>query len=568
MNGPIHVVWFRRDLRLRDNEAIARAAIGDVPVLPCFVVDPWFYEQPEISAHRVRFLFESLADLDTNLRERGNQLYIFSGTSVAVLQKLTQQLQAQGYRPALFFNRDVQVPYGVDRDRAIARLYREQKLPIHLGLNYFLQPDGDRRSEWRDRYYSYLRQPQHPTPKCIVSPNPLTLDIPQLGIPQLSFADLQQKYAHLWENGTDFFRGGETRAQAALGSFLESRYQGYHWKISHPWLTQRGATSHLSPHLTWGTISTRDAYQRTKARAAELADNPKATFALKQFRDRLRWRDSAAQRLYLDPHCVHHNLYPEFDDCYTETLPTDVHLNRLQAWQNGRTGFPLVDATMRQLRAIGWTNFRMRAMCATFLTINCGISWHHGALHYMNCLVDGDLAIDHWQWQAQAGITNPLAKTFRIYNPTKNLQEKDADLRFVHYWVPELRGYSLPDLLAGRYLGKCNYPAPILDWNATRLINGKRVSDLRAAVRDRLQHDQQHGSSSEYLRAAKAKEITEKYRSAKDEQFRAYKQQELALGLNRPGNADNYLPGNKNHQRTYEQQELTLDRERVEPDES
>jgi deoxyribodipyrimidine photo-lyase len=141
---------------------------------------------------------------------------------------------------------------------------------------------------------------------------------------------------------------------------------------------------------------------------------------------------------------------------------------------------------MWQLKEMGWMNFRMRAMCATFLTINCGISLHHGALHFMQHLVDGDLAIDHWQWQMQAGITNPLSETFRIYNPVKNLAEKDPDLEFVRFWVPELRGYSLLEITQRVYLREIFYPELIVDLQQTRKINGKVVADLRKRVRERL----------------------------------------------------------------------------------
>jgi deoxyribodipyrimidine photo-lyase len=174
---------------------------------------------------------------------------------------------------------------------------------------------------------------------------------------------------------------------------------------------------------------------------------------------------------------------------------------------------------MRQLKTMGWMNFRTRAMCATFLTINCGISWHHGAQHYMNCLVDGDLAIDHWQWQMQAGITNPLSDTFRIYNPNKNIEDRDADLRFIHHWLPELRSYKLPDILAGTHLGKSQYPAPILDWGQTRKINGKKVSDLRKQVRARLLTE----GGEEYQQAANAQRAVEKYWESKHRQYQAYK---------------------------------------------
>ena len=493
--SAINILWFRRDLRLSDNEIVV-ATVGAHEVLPCFIIDPWFYQQPDIGKSRVRFLFESLENLDHNLRSLGSQLYLFEGNSVAVIQALTQELLQQGYRPQLYFNRDVQVVYGIERDRKIVNHYNELNLKCYLGLNNFLQIDTERREQWYEEYYTYQRRSQYLVP--------IQINTPQLSLnlPQLTFEQLKQKYRALWETERVYFDGGETNALATLNSFLSHRYQGYHWKLSRPWLAQQGATSHLSPHLAFGTISSRTVYQRTKARAAELVYVPKAELSLKAFRDRLRWRDSFSQRLYFHPEIAEQNRYPEFDRWYrAETLEGEKQ-DLLAAWQEGETGFPLVDASMRQLKTRGWMNFRMRAMCATFLTINCGISWHHGAKHYMNCLVDGELAIDNWQWQMQAGVTNPLSETFRIYNPNKNIQDRDPELRFINYWVPELRGYSLSEILAGRYSNESPYPAPILDLAQTRKENGKVISDLRRQVKERLQQEQ----GEEYKTALAAKE--------------------------------------------------------------
>lgn len=164
-------------------------------------------------------------------------------------------------------------------------------------------------------------------------------------------------------------------------------------------------------------------------------------------------------------------------------------------------------------------------MCATFLTINCGVSWHHGARHYMNYLVDGDLAIDNWQWQMQAGITNPLSDTFRIYNPNKNIEDRDSDLRFLYHWIPELRGYSLPEILQGVYTGESHYPAPVLDWSLTRKVNGKVVSDLRKKVKERLIAQ----GGDEYEGAMTAKTTVDKYWEVKDKQYQEYKHKQSQL---------------------------------------
>jgi deoxyribodipyrimidine photo-lyase len=510
----MHILWFRRDLRLSDNEIVTLATADFQPVLPCFIIDAWFYQNPDVGKARVRFLFESLENLDQNLRRLGSQVYLLEGSSVAVLKGLTDHLLQQGHRPKLFFNRDMQVEYGIERDRAIVDLYHQLNLDCHQGLNHFLQI-GDRNDAWRDEYYSYQRQPLHPSPTRI--------NTPRLDWPHLTFAQLKQKYQHFWQTENQYFLGGETSATTTLASFLKHRFHGYHWRLSRPWLAQQGATSHLSPHFVFGTVSVRAVYQATKAKAAALVDQPKAQFALKAFRDRLRWRDSFSQRLYNQPEIAHTNLYPEFDSWYSPAPLNPKQQDLFTAWQAGQTGFPLVDASMRQLKAMGWMNFRMRAMCATFLTVNCGISWHHGAKHYMNCLVDGDLAIDNWQWQMQAGIVNPLSETFRIYNPNKNIGDRDPDLKFLSYWVPELRGYPLADIQAEAYRGKSSYPAAILNWSQTRKVNGKIISDLRKQVRERLLSS----GGEEYEQAAKAKATVDIYNKTKDRQYQEYRQLSL-----------------------------------------
>ncbi|MEN9214341.1 MAG: FAD-binding domain-containing protein [Gloeomargarita sp. DG02_3_bins_56] len=475
--NSLNLVWFRRDLRLMDNEIIWRGSQGNI--LPFFIIDPWFYQQPEIGAQRVNFLFESLAELDKQLHKIGSQLYLFHGNSLQMIQTLTQELLAQDYRPYLLFNRDVQVTYGLERDQKVKQFYQAHGLAVTECTNFFLAPSGHG-DTWLQDYYHYQNQPLHPTPERLHTPHLM------LNTPQISLKDAIRKYGTNCSKNA-WFSGGESQAQATLHSFLTRRFYGYHWKISRPWLAQQGATSHLSPHLTFGTMSGRYVYQKVQAKRRAYADHDRRVLSLRAFRDRLRWRDAASQRLYDHPRLIHENLYPEFDQWYNcEPLTAEKALY-FRRWQQGTTGFPLVDASMRQLRQMGWMNFRMRALCATFLTINCGISWHYGAQHYMQYLIDGDLAIDHWQWQMQAGITHPLSASFRIYNPERNAQERDQHWQFIHYWVPELRALSPDDW------GKVTldaYPPPMLNWSESRQQNGQIIKQLREQVRQRLRREQ------------------------------------------------------------------------------
>lgn len=509
----MQILWFRRDLRLTDNEIVATAVAQGEAIFPCFIVDPWFYQQPDISAMRIQFLFESLACLDRHLRRIGSHLYLFEGNTVEVIQTLTQELLQLGYHPRLLFNHDIQVEYGRQRDHKIIEFYQQLNLDYYLGLNNFLQVEGYNREQWMNEYYTYLRQVQYPTPTTLP-----TSEIP-LSITQLTFEQLQQKY-NPYPQKSILFTGGEESAQNTLKSWLKFRYNGYHWKVSRPQIATEGGTSHLSAHLAFGTVSTRQVYQQTKARANELTENSKAQFALKSFRDRLRWRDSATQRLHYFPELADQNCYPEFDKWYSADELTGEKLGYFQAWQQGKTGFPLVDASMRQLLAAGWMNFRMRSMCANFLTIICGVSWHHGARHYMNYLVDGDVAVNHWQWQAQAGITNPLSSTFRIYNPTKNLQEKDPKVQFVRDWIPELEDYSNEEILSGIVEQSAHYPTPMLNYSQARKTNGQIVSRLRKQVKERLEQEK----GIEYERAMRLMEAVSYYWQGQEKRYQQYKQ--------------------------------------------
>ena len=507
LDRTISLIWFRRDLRLNDSEIIAKATENRQQVIPFFVIDPWFYQQPEVSVARVKFLFESLENLDSNLREKGSRLYLFEGNSVEIIQNLTLALIEADKQPKLYFHKDVEVDYGIDRDRQILELYQQHNLPTHIGLNHFMQAEENYQSWWVD-YHEHQKRSPYLTPQEINTPNL------ELSLPQLTIAELKQKYHSFLEGVSYRYLGGETFAQKTLESFISHRYQGYHWKMSRPWQAQQGATSHLSAHLDFGTISSRTMYQGVAQLLDRLPPKSKAQYSVKTFLDRLRWHDKFTQRHYHHPELAWRNRYPEFDEWYCDDELDSDKQKLFTAWCEGKTGYPMVDASMRQLNQIGWMNFRMRAMCVTFLTINCGVSWHHGARYYMSRLVDGNIAINHWQWQAQAGSLNPMSNTFRIYNPTKNLQDKDPTLQFVYCWIPELRGHSMQQLLAGEY--KSNYPQPILDWKQTRKVNGKIISNLRKQVRKRLEAEQ----GEEYQRAIGARDTVDKYFAVKNKQYK------------------------------------------------
>lgn len=472
------IVWLRRDLRLSDNEAVATAVAAHENCLFIFVIDPWFYEQPEIGLLRVKFMFESLAALDAELQRSGNRLIILKGESATTVTSLIDTLCDAHFKPTLYFNHDIQVSYGLKRDATIRAHCNRKNVPLSLGYNYFLLDDEARMKNWWKQYYDYQYTPQYPKPT--ISQLDETLFEALTRLPRIDPQRIAQTLGlELPEAKQALFTAGEHAARQAVYTFLKDRVDGYRWKISRPYLAQQGATSLLGPHLAFGTISNRTVFQAAVNHRNKLkANQPKKAFDIATYLDRLRWRDSFTQRLRFHPELIWQNRFPEFNELYNQRDLDAQQKEYLERWKNGTTGFPLLDAAMKQLQYDGFINFRMRAMAATFLTINCGVSWHHGARHFMNCLVDGDIAINHWQWQMQAGITNPLSPIFRMYNPTKNLYERDNSAEYVHFWLPETRGQTAQTIVENA--------KPMLDFNETRKKNGKIVSDLRKQVRARI----------------------------------------------------------------------------------
>ncbi len=472
----VNIVWFRRDLRLLDNEIVAAACANCNPTIFVFCIDPWFFNQKEIGWKRVHFLFESLVDLDNELQKLGSSLVILEGNTVESLQSLANYLQSQNLEPELYFNLDIQTEYGLQRDSVIQNFWTKNKWKVYQGKPSFLVSKEEKLdfSNWGKGYYNYQNSRIWSKPQRINAFDTSTLDS---SIKITKPEDLLARFNSKKQPKSKLFSGGESEAHKVLGSFLETRSVGYHWKLSQPWLSQIGAVSQLSPHITFGTISTRVIYQESMEKRK--LTNPKHAFSLKAFEERLRWREHFLNKLLKDPSIKWKNHYPEYNEVYKTDDLVGKELEYFSNWKRGETGFPLIDASMRQLNTQGSMNFRMRAMNATFLTINCGVSWHFGAEYFMTQLVDGDIAINHWQWQMQAGITNPFSDTFRIYNPTTNIKEKDLDLQYIHYWCPEYRLCKTPEEVI-------DISKPILDFALTRRTNGKIISNLRQKVRLRL----------------------------------------------------------------------------------
>jgi deoxyribodipyrimidine photo-lyase len=418
------VLWFRRDLRLHDHPAL-HAAAADGPVTPLFVLDDALLRPS--GAPRVASLLRALRALDDDL---GGSLVIRHGDPARVVPDVVAQTQAGAVHVSADFG-----PYGARRDERV-----EQALDVPLvrtGSPYAISPgrvlknDGTPFKVFTPFYKAWLahgwRAPAGLPPKG-VEYAPLESDtLP--AEPELA--------GHLPEIGEQAaLKAWQHYRETALGEYPDVR--------DRPDLDR---TSRMSVHLKWGTIHPRTLLADLGARD-------------ETYRKELAWREFYANVLHHWPDSAREYFQPAM-----ASMAHDEPGERLTAWQQGRTGYPIVDAGMRQLLAQGWMHNRVRMIVASFLVKDLHIEWTHGARHFMAHLVDGDLASNQHGWQWTAGTGTDAAPYFRIFNPTSQARRFDPDGEYVRRWIPELRGIDgaavhEPWTLREQPVG---YPAPIVE---------------------------------------------------------------------------------------------------------
>jgi deoxyribodipyrimidine photo-lyase len=444
------ILWFRRDLRLDDHPALRQACqLG--PVLPVFVLDPALLHHPETGVARVAFLLACLRALDRDLRRRGSRLLVALGDPAQVLPGLGRRWGAQ----RVLAHTDSERLVGRVRDGRVAAALRQQSIPLIWieppgASGELLAPDA-----WRKEWHRAMVQPILEAPDRLEAPPGLDPPPP----PTLEELGLQSDGKPLPPAGTD-------AALTLLRRFCAGpAARTYYWQLSYP---AARVTTGLSPYLKFGVISPRRCVQELRPLA--LDPDPGRRRSARQLLSRLRWGAGMAQRFRYLPQLEIRPLWHSQDDPAAARLD-DEQEELYAAWREGRTGFPIVDAAARCLLAEGgWRelNFRSRAIAASFLTNLCGIDWRWGALHYMRHLIDGDCAIDHWQWAMQAGATQRGSGSWtRIYHPGQVAVDRcDPQGLFIRRWLPELADLTNDQL--GAPPPRSDYPAPVLDYERAR----------------------------------------------------------------------------------------------------
>lgn len=454
------LVWFRRDLRLQDNPALHAALEAGHTPIPVYIHAP--HEEGAWSPGEASntWLHRSLAALDADLQARGSALVLRQGDSHAELNALIAETGAE----AVYWNRKYE-PATQPRDATIKRELREQGIDAQSCNGSLMFEPWDLATQQGGPYKVFTPYWRNALTR-LHTPAPLKLPdtLPAHKTRSLPLADLKLTPTLNWDQQFwEHWQPGEAGAQEALTVFVDGALNGYRQQRDLP---DRVGTSLLSPHLHFGEISPWQIVRRLEAERSAGRDAD-----IDGYIRELGWREFSYHLLHHFPNTPEHNLNPRFDSFpWARDNPT-----QLAAWQQGRTGIPIVDAGLRELWATGYMHNRVRMLVASFLCKHMRQHWLHGARWFWDTLVDADLANNTMGWQWVAGTGADAAPYFRIFNPVTQAQKFDPNARYITRWVPELAPlpvkarfapWQTPDLLAQH---APTYPAlPIVDLAAGR----------------------------------------------------------------------------------------------------
>jgi deoxyribodipyrimidine photo-lyase len=444
------IYWFRRDLRLADNPALRAALAAAETVLPVYVSSPEDEGEWAPGGAARWWLHHSLRTLDEALLARGSRLLLRAGPAEDALPRLQEETGAAG----IFWNR-LYDPALVERDTRIKSRLREQGIEVHSFKAAVLYEPWELETGKEEPYRVFtpfwkaaLRQAAPDPPLAA----PRQLKAPARWPDSLALHALRLEPGIRWDTGlAAAWRPGEAGAIARLDDWCAGSLGGYVGGRDRP---DRDFTSRLSPHLHHGELSPRQAWH-----AATAAQDSQGERPVESWLRELGWREFAHHVLYHFPHTPTEPMIKK----YARFPWREGYEPMLAAWQQGRTGIPIVDAGMRQLWDTGWMHNRVRMIAASLLVKNIRAPWQSGARWFWDTLVDADLANNTMGWQWIAGSGADAAPYFRIFNPVTQGEKFDPDGVYVQHWVPELAELP-PERVHRPWLSPpADYPAPVVD---------------------------------------------------------------------------------------------------------
>ena len=412
----ISIFWFRRDLRLDDNRGLQEALKGEHPVVPIFIFDNEITDELDANDPRVTFIYETLNSLSSKLNTKSSGIYCKKGAPLTVWENILSEFNVQ----AVFANEDYE-PYAIHRDRNIEKLLQEKGIALNLYKDQVIFAKNDILKKDHSPYTVFTPYKNKWIERLKNNEWILNQNIDK----QSNFAKIQCHFPSLDQLG---FK----RSSIKIHDFNIDELDNYDEARNFPALNQ---TSFLSPHLRFGTVSIRQMVRLTSSNIPFLSE--------------LIWREFFMQILFHFPKVVASNFKSKYNQ-----IEWRNNAKEFEKWKNGSTGYPIVDAGIRELNATGYMHNRVRMVVAGFLCKHLLIDWKWGEAYFAKKLLDYELSSNNGNWQWAAGTGCDAAPYFRIFNPTTQANKFDAKMEYIKKWVPEINSPS--------------YPAPMVDHKMAR----------------------------------------------------------------------------------------------------
>jgi deoxyribodipyrimidine photo-lyase len=475
LNRPI-IVWFRRDLRIDDHAALFHAARQRAPIIPLFIFDTDVIGSLSSDGAAFEYQAKSLSELSSNIESLGGKLVIRHGRAAEVHKTLIREVEPV----ALFYHRDYE-PFATERDHRVEDLYRTAGAEVKALKDVVIHEPGEVLNQQGNPYvvFTPYAKSWKKLPHPVGFGKPRRFNTPEIATGRILRAkDIGRSISI----PNPLFTGGEKEALQRWNHFLDRAIGSYGKDRDIPSID---GTSRMSVALRFGCISVRRMLENCRVALEETPRSRQESIV--KFMDELIWREFYQSVIFHLPRLVDSSYRKEFDSMVWRNGATDF-----RAWQEGRTGFPLVDAGMRQLMRTGWMHNRIRMVVASFLTKDLRIDWRRGAAYFEEKLLDIETAsnIGGWQWSASAGVD---PKPMRIFNPILQSQRFDPKGEYIKKFIPELRNvplkfihepHTMPSVLQRDLdciIGK-HYPRPIVDHAIASAEFKRRFS----AVKQRL----------------------------------------------------------------------------------